>query len=256
VNRLLDYLALVFALSFSALWLSVRVGTSFLGRKRPLQRDISADFSTILVSTLTLNGLIIGFTFSMAMTRYEERKSYEVLEANAINTEYLRANLLSVADAAKVQSLLRNYLDQRISFYTAPRNERELREIDTRTAQLQADLWAAVRDVGVAQPTPTIALAVAGMNDVLNSQGYAQAAWWNRIPTAAWILMSLIAVIANLLFGYGAQNFKSEKILVVVLPLVLSVSFLLIADMESPRGGIIRVNPQNLITLADSLRAQ
>ena len=59
----------------------------------------------------------------MAMSRYEERKSYEVLEANAISTEYLRANLLSAADAAKVQSLLRNYLDQRISFYTAPRNE-------------------------------------------------------------------------------------------------------------------------------------
>ena len=106
------------------------------------------------------------------------------------------------------------------------------------------------------QSTPTIALGVAGMNDVLNSQGYAQAAWWNRIPTAAWILMALIAVIANLLFGYGAQNIKSEKILVVVLPFVLSVSFLLIADMESPRGGIIRVNPENLIALADSLRAQ
>ena len=246
MNRLLDYPALVFALSFFALWLSVRVGASFLGRKRHLERDVSADFSTILVSTLTLNGLIIGFTFSMAMSRYEERKSYEVLEANAIGTEYLRANLLSAADAAKVQSLLRNYLDQRISFYTAPRNEGRLREIDTRTAQLQTQLWAAVRDAGMAQPTPTIALAVAGMNDVLNSQGYAQAAWWNRIPPAAWFLMAAVAVIANVLFGYGAYNPKSQKILFMVLPLVLSVSFLLIADMECPRGGIIRVNPQAL----------
>ena len=108
----------------------------------------------------------------------------------------------------------------------------------------------------MAQPTPTIALAVAGMNDVLNSQGYAQATWWNRIPRGAWILMALIAVIANVLFGYGAHNIKSQKILPLVLPFVLSVSFLLIADMESPRGGIIRVNPQNLIGLADSLRAQ
>jgi hypothetical protein len=256
VNRLLDYPALVFALSFSALWFSVRVGVSFLSRKRPLERDIYDDFSTILVSTLTLNGLIIGFTFSMAMSRYELRKSYEVLEANAIRTEYLRANLLSAADATKVQSLLRNYLDQRISFYIAPRNEQELREIDTRTAKLQTDLWATVRDAGVAQPTPPIALAVAGMNDVLNSQGYAQAAWWNRIPSEAWILMASIAVIANLLFGYGAQNLISEKTLLAVLPFVLSVSFLLIADMECPRGGVIRVNPQNLIGLADSLRAQ
>ena len=41
----------------------------------------------------------------------------------------------------------------------------------------------------MAQPTPVIALAVSGMNDVLNSQGYTQAAWWNRIPIAAWGLM-------------------------------------------------------------------
>ena len=99
MNRLLDYRVLIFALSFSALWLSVRVGASFLRRKRNLKWDLPSDFSTILLSTLTLNGLIIGFTFSMAMSRYEERKSYEVLEANAISTEYLRADLLSAADA-------------------------------------------------------------------------------------------------------------------------------------------------------------
>ena len=255
MNSLFDYPAVVFALSLFALWLSTRIA-SVVKRKRNLDEDTRDSFNIILLTTLTLNGLIIGFTFSMAMSRYEERKSYEVLEANAISTEYLRADLLSAADAAKVQSLLRHYLDQRISFYMARRNERQLQELDTRTAQLQTELWAVVRDAGVAQPIPTIALAVAGMNDVLNSQGYAQAAWWNRIPTAAWILMALIAVIANLLFGYGAQKVKSEKILFVVLPFVLSVSFLLIADMECPRRGIIRVNPQVLISLADSLHAQ
>lgn len=255
MNSLLDYPALIFALSLFALWLSARLAVSVRRRRRNIDHRARNEFNTVLVTTLTLNGLIIAFSFSMAMSRYEERKSYEMLETNAISTEYLRADLLSATDAAKVQSLLRDYLDQRISFYTARRNERRLRELDAHTAQLQTELWAAVRDA-VAQPTPTIALALAGMNDVLNSQGYAQAAWWNRIPTAAWILMALIAVIANLLFGYGAQNIKSEKILVAVLPFVLSVSFLLIADMESPRGGIIRVNPQNLITLANSLRAQ
>ena len=255
MNSLFDYPALVFALSLFALSLSARIA-SVVRRKRNLDEDTRESFNTILLTTLTLNGLIIGFTFSMAMSRYEERKSYEVLEANAISTEYLRADLLSAADAAKVRSLLLHYLNQRISFYTARRNERRLQELDTRTAQLQTELWAVVRDAGVAQPIPTIALAVAGMNDVLNSQGYAQAAWWNRIPTAAWILMALIAVIANLLFGHGAQKVKSEKILLVVLPFVLSVSFLLIADMECPRRGIIRVNPQVLISLADSLHAQ
>ncbi len=68
--------------------------------------------------------------------------------------------------------------------------------------------------------------------------------------------MALVAVIPNVLFGYGAHNIKSPKILPVVLPFLLSVSFLLIADVEFPRGGIFHVNPQNLTGLADSLRAK
>ena len=51
-----------------------------------------------------------------------------------------------------------------------------------------------------------VALAVSGMNDVLNSQGYTQAAWWNRIPIAAWAMMGLIAIAANVMVGYGARR--------------------------------------------------
>jgi hypothetical protein len=93
------------------------------------------------------------------------------------------------------------------------------------------------------------------MNDMLNSQSYTQAAWWNRIPVAAWGLMASIAIFANLLLGYGARNAKAERGLHLVLPLVVSVSFFLIADIDSPRRGVILVNPQNLTSLAESLRA-
>jgi hypothetical protein len=91
------------------------------------------------------------------------------------------------------------------------------------------------------------------MNDVLNSQAFTQAAWWNRIPKAAWILMVTIAIIGNLLVGYGAQNVKADGLLPTVVPFALSISFLLIADIESPQGGLIRVNPENLTSLAASL---
>ena len=93
------------------------------------------------------------------------------------------------------------------------------------------------------------------MNDVLNSQGYTQAAWWNRIPTAAWGLMLLIAICSNLLVGYGARSSRTGKPLLLVLPLVVSISFFLIADIDSPRGGVIHANPQNLMSLSESLRA-
>jgi hypothetical protein len=91
---------------------------------------------------------------------------------------------------------------------------------------------------------------------VLNSQGYTQAAWWNRIPIAAWALMAAIAICSSLLVGYAAHSVKTGIIELLVLPLVLSISFLLIADIDSPRRGVIRVHPQNLISLLQSLRAQ
>jgi hypothetical protein len=87
------------------------------------------------------------------------------------------------------------------------------------------------------------------MNDVLNSQGYTQAAWWNRIPVAAWGLMMAIAICCNLLLGYRAQG----SLLLLVMPFIVSISFFLIADIDSPRGGVIRVLPQNLVALSQSL---
>jgi len=254
MNNTMHYPLLVFVLSFFVLSLSALIGASFLMRQRKLEKDVREDFGVILAATLTLLGLIIGFSFSMAMSRYDQRKNYEAAEANAIGTEYVRADLLPASDAAKVHALLRNYLDQRVLFYLA-RDEQQIRQINAGTAQLQTELWSAVLAPAAAQPTPTVALAVWGMNDVLNSQGYTQAAWWNRIPIAAWVLMAAVAIFCNVLVGYGAQNVKAEGILLLILPLVVTIAFFLIADIDSPRGGVIRVNPQNLASLVESLRA-
>jgi hypothetical protein len=245
---------LVFLVSFVMLALSVQIG-AVLRYRKVIEDDLRKDLDIILAATLTLLGLIIGFSFSMAISRYDQRKSYEEAEANAIGTEYLRVDLLPGPDSANLHALLKDYLGQRIVFYQN-RDEHELQKINDYTAQLQAQLWSAVQVPAEAQPTPVIGLVVSGMNDVLNSEGYTQAAWWNRIPIAAWALMVAIAVCSNVLVGYSAHRTKTEVIHWLVLPLVLSISFLLIADIDSPRRGVIRVSPQNLISLAQSLRAQ
>jgi hypothetical protein len=228
------------------LWLLAQFGT-FLHRRRPLKDDEHEDFSVVQAATLTLLGLIIGFSFSMAVGRYDQRKNYEEAEANAIGTEYFRAGLLPPADASAVRAMLRKYLDLRVSFYRT----QDPRQINQRTAGLQAEMWAAVQTPALSHPTPVIMLVVSGMNDVLNAQGFTQAAWWNRIPVAAWSLMILIAGCSNLLVGYGLRC--SRAFLLFVLPLVVSISFLLIADIDSPRGGLIKVAPENLESLSRSL---
>jgi hypothetical protein len=93
------------------------------------------------------------------------------------------------------------------------------------------------------------------MNDVVNAQRYTQAAWWNRIPQAAWWLMVAIAIAGCTLVGYGTRRFKTEVYFIWVLPAVISIAFLLIADIDDPRGGLIQLKPQNLVDVAQSMHA-
>lgn len=245
----LDHPVFLFLLSLFTFWAS-----AWFGRRLAARRTNAAsnhdDLVFVLGGTLTLLGLIIGFTFSMAVNRYDQRKNYEEEEANAIGTEYARASLLSAEDGAKLEELLKRYLDQRILCYQTF-EQSQLHRIDATTLRLQSDMWSAVTSSAVVNPTPVEALVVSGMNDVLNSQGYAQAAHWNRIPAAAWILLVSIAIFCNLLIGYSAHG--RSALLFLILPVALSISLFLIADIDSPRRGVIHVKPQNLQSLAASL---
>jgi hypothetical protein len=250
MRTLLDFPVAVFVLSLAAMWLATQIGIVCRKKLVPLEEGEEQDFDIVIPGTLTLLGLIIGFSFSVVTGRYDQRKNYEEAEANAIGTEYLRADLLPGPDAAKVRDLLKKYLDLRVLFYES-RNPQALGKIDQDTGELQNQLWSVVRASSAAQPTPVVALAVSGMNDVLNSQGYTQAAWWYRLPTAAWSLMFAIALFSTWLIGYGSH--RRGVAVFQVLPLVVSISFLLIADIDSPRRGFILVVPQNLISLSQSL---
>jgi len=249
----LDYPFLVLVVSLCMLWVSASIGVWLRKRTQKPGEERHQDLEIILGATLTLLGLIIGFTFSMAVSRYDQRKNYEEQEANAIGTEYARADLFPPGDAGKVRALLKSYLEQRIIGYKV-RDRRRIQQTNAEIARLQGEMWTAVVAPATAQPTQVAALVVSGMNDVLNSQGYTQAAWWNRIPTAAWVLLILISVFCNLLIGYGAHG--RSAFLLLILPIALSISLFLIADIDSPHGGVIRVKPQNLESLADSLHSQ
>ena len=247
----MDFPLIVFVFSLLVLWSSSKFGF-YLQSRRALKEMEREDVGIILGATLTLLGLIIGFTFSMAVSRYDQRKLYEEEEANAIGTEYVRAGILPQADVAKVRTMLRAYLDQRVLFYST-RDPRRIAVIKAATSRLENDLWSVMESAAAAQPTQPVALVVSGMNDVLNSEGYTQASWWNRIPVAAWMLMGTIAICGNVLVGYNGHHTAPKLMQFFVLPLLISIAFLLIADLDSPNGGLIRVAPQNLLSLAASL---
>src|SRR3979409_104098 len=97
MNDVTEYPPLVFVVSFFVLWISTGIGTRL--RQRKLEQEVHEDFGVILAAPLALLGLIIGFSFSMATSRYDQRKNLEEAEANAIGTEYIRADLMP-AEAA------------------------------------------------------------------------------------------------------------------------------------------------------------
>lgn len=233
------------------LWLVSRLGA--MARHRfPLDKELRGDFTLLLSSALTLLALIIGFSFSFVSNRYDQRKTFEEAEANAIGTEYARAALLPKQDAEKVKQLLKSYVALRIDFYTNLDAE-ELHRLNAKTSKLQEDMWKAILGPAEASPTPVMALVVAGMNDVLNSQGYAQAAWWNRMPGSSWGFLMAVALCCNFLIGYGMQSTKSEKRLLFIFPVLITLAMAFIADIDAPRRGVIRVQPQNMVALQESM---
>jgi len=245
-----DFPLLVFVTSFALMVLSTRVGHALAKRAGVPKEEGRGDIGLLIAPILTLLFLLIGFSFTMAVSRYDFRKNCEQAEAIAIGMEYSRADLLAPADAVKVQKLLKRYLDQRLLFYTT-RSADRASEITTDTVALQRSLWSTLRPAIPGVPDPLKGLLVSGMNDVINSQRSTQSAWLNRIPVAAWALMAIIGIGCCGLFGYLVR--RTYWLAFLVVPVAVSVSFFLIADIDSPRGGAIRVTPQNLSSLSQSL---
>ena len=106
-RHIVDFPLVVLAVSLLVQWLSAWLADAFRSRMRPLKELEREDYGIVLTASLTLLGLIIAFSFSMAVSRYDQRKNYEEAEANAIGTEYVRADLLPAAEAARVRELLR-----------------------------------------------------------------------------------------------------------------------------------------------------
>lgn len=234
------------------MWLAARLGV-WLRKCFGLADHEGADNLTFVIpAALTLLGLIIGFTFSMATNRYDQRRHFEEDEANAIGTEYLRASLLPSAETGAIRTTLLQYLDHRVSFYDA-NYDSHVHTLDLATAGLQTQLWNEVQPIATSTPNAVTALVVSGMNDVLNSQGYTQFAWWNRIPSTAWGLLILVSLFANVLVGYAARRSRDGHLIVWVLPVLVATSFFLVSDIDSPRGGVIRVHPVDLVALQQQL---
>lgn len=216
------------------------------------------DLDLVTTASLTLLGLIIGFSFSMSLDRYNQRKEAEAREASTISTEYMRVGLLPQAEAAQMRELIKNYLSQRLRFYHRLNEFRlngarvlEDRVLEDRESEeLKNKMWSVVLAAASVTPNPPTTLVVSGLNNVLSAADETHAAWTNRIPGAAWSLLEIIAICACFLMGFGVQ--QKHGLVMAVFPLLVAVAFFLIAEIDSS-GGLIQITPDNLIAVSQTL---
>ena len=248
---LVDHPGVFFVTTLTLLIVSAQVGVAASAYGHKLTSADRVEFDLVRNAMFTLLGLMVGFAISMAVSRYDLRKSLEEAEANAIGTEYLRVDLMPPETAAVVRALLRTYVDERIAFYRDHDPKRQEKE-DAATIGTMNALWAAIAPEARTRQTPTDALVASGMNDILNSEGYTLAAWRNRLPVEVWMLLILIAAGCNFLVGFGAERLSPATH--AILPVAAALAFLLIADVEGPRNGFVQVEPVNLDDVASAMR--
>ncbi len=248
---LIDHPLVFFVSTFVALMAATQIGVLVRLRghfQSTLERQ---EFDVVRAAMLTLLGLLVGFAISMAVSRYDLRKTQEEQEANAIGTEYARLELMPAEVTASARALLLAYADLRVAFYLH-RDPEQQQKTEAETVRTLNALWTTIAPEVEARPTAVAALVASGMNDVMNSQGYTLAAWRNRLPVEVWLLLIIVAIGCSFLIGVGAE--KLSPVTRGILPVTVALAFFLIADVESPRNGLVQVEPHNLEDAAAAMK--
>jgi len=232
--------------------LCVEAGYRFGKRRRNVaDHDPEAPVGAMVASTLALLAFLLTFTFSIAAARFDERRIAVLNEANAIGTAYLRADFLDEQMKRRVRGLLREYVDMRIRI-----SEATVAEQISQSEAIQDKLWAEAAAAEKAHPTPSCALFISSINEVIDLHAKrVTVGFYARVPLIVWICLLVVACLSMTGVGYqcglaGNRSWTGTIILVTSFGFVI----LLVADLDRPAEGLIRTNQQPLIDLSKKLR--
>jgi len=245
--------AIVIVLFLSANEIGFRLGWRTQSKSNEPTRS---QVNMLQAASLGLLALLLGFTFSMALTRFDTRKQLVLEEANAIGTTYLRAQLLPDQARTEVSNLLRRYVDVRLEFYRAGINQNSLQWVDDDKGKLHSALWSYAIATGGQDPRaiPT-GLFIQSLNEVIDLHAKRVTAMENHVPESIFVLLLLVATLSLGLVGYGAGMGRDRNVLPTVISVILiALVILLIMDLDRPRRGLIKVSQQSMVHLQESLK--
>jgi len=242
--------AWVIALTFSVAMTAFFLLGTWRGRSSPAPAgDHGTKFTD---ASMALLGLLLAFTFSMALNRYDDRRTAMVAESNAIGDLYTVASLIPDPGRSTLQTLLAEYISHRLE----GRRHRALRyepAVVLREAQQMHRQATAMVAAAVEEQSPVTVPLVDTLNDVISSFATYVAAYRERLPGIVLILLLLGSVIPAFLMGrQGALNtvHRSGPLAFgVLVTLVIYVTF----DLNQPSGGLITVGEEPWVQLLQSM---
>lgn len=248
-----------FAISFALLvlmGLAIEMGYR-LGRSNMIRSNTAKEqVNTIQSSLLGILALMLGFTFSMALSRFDSRSNAVVNEANAIGTAYLRTELLPEPNRNQAQQLLKDYLKLRVAAGILTLDNHDERDTLLKKAtQLQEQIWREAIQVSIQAPnSATTGLFAQAINSVIDAYGVRIAELNRHVPELVLILLYGSFIITGGIIGYtagiGRHRPAAASYIMVALVVVLMS---MVVDLDRPRRGFIKVNQQSLIDLNESL---
>ncbi len=215
-----------------------------LGRGKGAGLSSQDPSAVVQGAAFTVLALLLGFSFSLALGRYDARRAALVREANAIGTTYIRARLLDARDAEAIRADLRSYVAQRIEFARADADPEQRAVADAKSQELQRDMWqAAIRTARRDPHSTMVPLFISELNDTIDLSTEEGAVLVAHIPDVVIIGILLIAFIASAMMGYGfGRQGKRALVFKALFAAMLAVALGLILDLDRPQRGLIRVN--------------
>jgi len=213
------------------------------------------DVSTLEGATLGLLALMIGFTFAMALSRFEARRNAIVSEANAIGTTALRARLLPASNRSEVLNLLGEYAQLRLKATQSALNAPMFKATIARSNQIQEALWhntiaVAAKDAAM---VPT-GVFIQSLNEMIDNQAKHLAAVQNRVPNIVFLALYGVAIVAFVFVGY-ANGLQRRRVLlpVYLMGAIVASVILLVQDLDRPTVGFITVSQQPMLDTIASM---
>jgi len=249
--------AILLVVVLAAIEIGFRLGRR--SREAVVDDDSKAHINATQASTLGILALLLAFTFSLSLQRFDTRSDAVVDESNAIGTAYLRAQMLPSPLRDETRALLRDYVDLRVKAGSVSIiNDDEWAALTAEAGVLQNALWDKARRAAEADPSPVPAgMFVQATNDLIDSFGRRDAAIHRHVPEVVLLLLIGTFLITSAIVGFSAGVVGRRPPLVsFAMVLLIVVLVFVILDLDRPIRGVIVVSEKNLRDLQASMKAE